>query len=128
MNRAGATVLLLVLTLSLPCPGQAQNRILPAAIGALAGMGAGGYVSLGVVTERARRGHYLFILKDAFGWDSAAVLAGGGTGIALGVWDPNRLRNTILSTAGLGLVGTGIGAVSGHARWAAAQGNWAGAV
>jgi hypothetical protein len=128
MNRAGATVLVIALSLGLPSAGRAQNRIAPAAIGALAGMGAGGYVSLGVVTERARRGHYLFILKDAFGWDSAAVLAGGSTGIALGLWDPNRLRNTILATAGLGLVGTGIGAVIGHARWAPPEGKWAGAV
>src|SRR3954470_7527446 len=128
MNRAGATVLLLVLSLGLASPVRAQNRIVPVAIGALTGMGAGGYVSLGVVAERARRGHYLFILKDAFGWDSAAVLAGGGTGIALGVWDPNRLRNTILSTAGFGLVGTGIGALIGHMRWAPPEGKWAGAV
>lgn len=119
---------LLAAALAMPAPASAQGRILPGAVGALSGMGAGGYVSVGVVALRARRGHYLFALKDAFGWDSAAVIAGGGTGIVLGIWDPNRLQNTILSTAALGLVGTGIGAAIGHVRWPPPEGKWAGAV
>lgn len=129
MSRAGAYALVCLLSaLSAPPPLRAQNKVLPAAIGGLVGTGAGGYVAVGVVAMRARRGHYLFAFKDAFGWDSAAILAGGGTGIALGLWDPKRLRNTVLSTATLGLAGTGIGALIGHRRWPPPEGKWAGAV
>ncbi len=129
MKRARAyTLVSLIAATVLPAPVVAQNRILPAAVGALAGMGAGGYVAVGVVTLRARRGRYLFAFKDAFGWDSAAIFAGGGTGIVLGAWDPRRLRNTILSTTGLGVVGTGVGALVGHQIWPPPEGKWAGAV
>lgn len=128
MNRAGiraTTLLALALCAPLPLPAQ---RILPAAVGGVIGVGAGGYVAVGVIAVRARRGHYLFAFKDAFGWDSAAILAGGTTGIALGLWDPRRLRNTIVSTAALGLAGTGVGALVGHRRWPPPEGKWAGAV
>jgi hypothetical protein len=129
MNRACPPLgMLLALMLVLPEPASAQNRVIPAAIGAVVGTGAGGYVALGVTALRARRGRYLFGVQDALGWQSAAVLAGGGTGLVLGAWDENRLKNTVAATAALGLVGTGIGALVGHQRWPAPEGKWAGGV
>lgn len=129
MNRARRSLpLLLVLALAAPAPSAAQSRLVPMAAGGLIGTGAGGYVALGIVTLRARRGQYLFNLADAFGWESAAVLAGGGTGLALGLWDPNRLRNTIVATAALGIAGTGIGALVGRRLWPPPEGKWAGGV
>lgn len=129
MNGARWPVtLLLALATALPASVGAQNRLVPAAIGGVVGTGAGGYVALSIVALRARRGQYLFNLADAFGWESAAVLAGGGTGVALGIWDPNRLRNTIVATAALGLVGTGVGALVGRELWPPPEGKWAGGV
>ena len=126
-GRSAALGLLLVLTLA-PAPAQAQRQIIAPAIGAVLGTGAGGYVALGITALRARRGHYLFGLQDAFGWQSAAVLAGGGTGVVLGIWDENRLRNTVVATAALGIVGTGIGALVGREIWPPPEGKWAGGV
>lgn len=113
---------------SLPSPAAGQ-RLLHGAAGGLIGMGAGGYVALGVVTFKARHGKYLYVVGDAaFGWESAAVLAGGGTGLALGLWDLNRLRNGVLGSIAGGLVGTGVGALVGHRVWPPPEGKWAGGV
>jgi hypothetical protein len=126
--RSAGLGLLLVLSLVQAEPAQSQKRLVAPAIGAVLGTGAGGYVALSITALRARNGKYLFNMEDAFGWQSAAVLAGGGTGIILGFWDQNRLFNTVVSTAALGFVGTGIGAVVGHRLWPPPEGKWAGGV
>ncbi len=91
-------------------------------------MGAGGYVALGVITLEARRGTYLFGLDDALGWESAAVLAGGGAGVILGAWDQNRLRSTVFGSIAGAVVGTGVGALVGRRIWPPPEGKWAGGV
>jgi hypothetical protein len=132
MNRTLlATALGLSLCAGSAAPAQAQvaKRLLPAAAGAVLGMGAGGYVALGIVTLKARHGQYLYVIGDAaFGWESAAVLAGSGTGIALGLWDIERLRNGVYGSIAGGLLGTGVGALVGHRIWPAPEGKWAGGV
>jgi hypothetical protein len=117
-----------MLALVAAAPVHAQRRLIVPAIGTVLGTGAGGYVSVGVVAYRARQGNYLFNLEDAFGWESAAIFAGGGTGLVLGIWDERRLRNTVVATAGLGLVGTVVGAVVGDRIWPPPEGRWAGGV
>jgi hypothetical protein len=126
--KSAALGLLLALTLLRPEPVEAQRRLIAPAIGALLGTGAGGYVALGITALRARNGHYLFVMQDAFGWQSAAVLAGGGTGIILGIWDEDRLRNTVLATTAVGIFGTGVGALVGRTLWPPPEGKWAGGV
>ena len=128
MNRSAALALLLAVALAVPEPAHAQRKLISAGIGTVLGTGAGGYVALGVIALQARHGTYLFNLQDAFGWESAAVLAGGGTGLALGLWDEGRLLNTVAATTSLGLVGTAIGVVVGHHIWPPPEGKWAGGV
>ena len=131
MNRTTiSAALCAVLIAGAVTPPQVHaQRIVPALVGGLVGMGAGGYVALGVVTLKARNGKYLYVIGDAaFGWESAAVLAGGGTGFALGLWDMERLRNGVYGSIAGGLVGTGIGALVGHHIWPAPEGKWAGGV
>ena len=131
MNRTTfSAALCAVLIAGAVTPPQVHaQRILPALVGGVVGMGAGGYVALGVVTLKARNGKYLYVIGDAaFGWESAAVLAGGGTGFALGLWDTERLRNGIYGSIAGGLVGTGVGALVGRRLWPAPEGKWAGGV
>jgi hypothetical protein len=126
-----AVCALLAAALAAPSSAQAQlqKRLIPTAAGGIIGMGAGGYVALGVVTLKARYGHYLYVIGDAaFGWESGAVLAGGATGAALGFWDIERLRNGVYGSIAGGLVGTGIGALIGYKKWPAPEGKWAGGV
>ena len=127
-TRCAVLGVVLALSVITPDPVHAQRRLVAPAVGAVLGTGAGGYVALGVVALRARRGDYLFNLADVFGWQSISVLAGGGTGIILGIWDENRLRNTVVATTALGLVGTGAGALVGRAIWPPPEGKWAGGV
>ena len=111
----------------LPAPAQAQGW--PAAvIGGALGMGAGGYVSLGIVALEARRGEYIYGIDDFLGWRSVPVLAGAATGVTLGLWDRERLRHTVYGTIGGGLLGTAVGAVVGREIWPPPEGKWAGAV
>jgi hypothetical protein len=128
-RKSSALGLLLACALAAPEPVEAQaNKLIAPAIGVLLGTGAGGYVAVGIVAYRARQGRYLYNVQDALGWESAAVLAGGGTGLALGLWDERRLRNTVIASAGLALVGTGIGALVGRRIWPPPEGKWAGGV
>jgi hypothetical protein len=126
--RSAALGLLTALAVAAPEPVHAQRQVIAPMIGGVLGVGAGGFVALGITAYRARQGRFLFSMEDAFGWESAAVLAGGTTGIVLGIWDERRLRNTVVATAGLGLVGTGIGALVGRNVWPPPEGKWAGGV
>ena len=111
----------------LPRPAHAQEW-LAGAIGGAIGMGAGGYVSLGIVALQARRGSYLYGIDDFLGWESTPVLAGTATGIVLGLWDQDRLRHTVYGSIGGAAVGTVVGAVVGRHLWPPPEGKWAGAV
>jgi hypothetical protein len=110
-----------------PHPAAAQNRVLTTAIGALAGVGSGGYITLTLVVARAQLGHYIHDVDDLFGWQSAPVLVGGATGATLGFVDPGRLLRTAVGGTAGGLLGVGVGIVVGPAISERPEAKWAGA-
>ena len=128
MKRIRRGVLAVALgAILLPAPAHAQGW-LAAGIGGVLGTGAGGFVSLGIVTLGARRGQYVYGIDDVLGWRSVPVLAGAATGITLGFWDERRLRHTVYGTFAGGALGTAVGALVGREIWPPPEGKWAGAV
>jgi hypothetical protein len=122
-------VLLIALLLPAPAVAQddAESRVVPTALGAVAGVAGGGYLALSLIVAEARVGRYVHDIEDVLGWRSAPVLIGAATGAALGFYSPPRLEGAILyGVAGLGagaVVGWGIGSIWGQtpeARWAGA--------
>ncbi|HEY0672631.1 MAG TPA: glycine zipper 2TM domain-containing protein [Longimicrobiales bacterium] len=105
----------------------ADAQILSGAVGAVGGIGAGGYVTLAVVVLRAQYGHYLHDVNDLLGWQSVPVLLGAGVGTAVGVWDADRMvTGFAYGTAGV-LVGGTVGYLLGPVIWKRPEGKWAGA-
>jgi hypothetical protein len=128
MKRIRRGILAVALGASLlPAPARAQGWV-AGMIGGALGMGAGGYVSLGIVTLEARRGGYIYGIDDVLGWRSIPVLAGTATGVTLGLWNQERLRHTVYGTIGGGALGTAVGALVGRHLWPPPEGKWAGAV
>jgi hypothetical protein len=119
-----------VTTAALLCGSSARAadaQILTGILGFGAGTAAGGYITLSIVVARAQTGHYLHDPRDLFGWTSLPVLAGGITGGALGVADPDRLwTGTLLGAAGTA-VGAGVGGILGAVISERPEGKWAGA-
>ena len=105
-----------------------SQELLPALVGGAAGLAAGGYVSIGIVTLQARRGEFLFSSADALGWQATPVLVGSGVGFFIGLFDEPRLRRTIVGGAAGGIVGTGVGVLFGLTQWSPPEGKWAGGV
>ncbi|MBX6363224.1 MAG: hypothetical protein IRZ00_05090 [Gemmatimonadetes bacterium] len=105
----------------------AQNRLLTAGIGGVAGLTAGGYISLSIIVARARHGDYVYALNDVLGWGSVPVLLGAGTGAAVGYLDPPRLLRTVVGGTAGTLLGLGAGLVIGRSVWPPPEGKWAGA-
>jgi hypothetical protein len=123
-------LLLALLLLAIPClprPASAQ-QILPALVGGAAGLAAGGYVAIGIVTLQARRGHYLYSSEDALGWHAAPILVGPTVGFLIGLFDQERLRRTVIGGVVGGFAGMGAGTVVGQWIWPLPEGPWAGAV
>ena len=106
----------------------AGQQILPALIGGAAGLAAGGYVAIGIVTLQARRGRYLYSSEDALGWHATPILVGPTVGALIGFFDQERLRRTVIGGAVGGFASTGVGMVVGQYIWAPPEGRWAGAV
>jgi hypothetical protein len=103
----------------------AQSRLVPAAVGVVGGVAAGGYLAVAIVVLESRFGRYLHDEKDLLGWRSVPVVAGAAVGGGLGVLDPDRLYRTVfLGAVGLGAgvaVGLSLGDIFGdtpEARWA----------
>jgi hypothetical protein len=109
-------------------PRAAAQEIVPGLVGGAAGLAAGGFVAIGIVTLQARRGNFLYSTADALGWHATPILVGAGTGAAIGFFDQERLRRTIIGGAIGGAVGTGVGALLGLTRWPPPEGKWAGGV
>jgi len=64
-------VLMLAVAAATASPLRAQNaedRVLPALAGGVAGVAGGGYVALSVVVAQARAGKYLHDFQELFGW------------------------------------------------------------
>lgn len=128
------TVLLLAAALLAPAAARAQegdaepqSRALGTALGALAGVAGGGYVTVTVIVAEARAGRYVHDIDDILGWRSAPVLLGAALGAGLGFYSPDRLQGAVVYGAGglaLGaLAGLGIGSLI----WEPPEGRWAGA-
>lgn len=120
-------IALMALDAQAPKPASAQE-FLPMALGTAAGFGAGGYISIGIVTLRARQGKYLYYATDALGWQAAPTVVGGLTGLALGTFDPDRLERAVIYGAIGGFAGAAIGLTYGAIEWAPPEGEWAGTV
>ena len=114
----------LVLTMAHARPAQAQ--LLSGAVGAVGGVGAGGYVTLAVVVLRAQYGHYLHEAEDLLGWQTVPVLLGAATGTAVGVWDADRMVTGFAYGAAGTLIGGSIGYLIGPLIWKRPEGKWAG--
>jgi hypothetical protein len=124
------SALLVLIALTAPLvPGRAAaQQILPGLVGGAAGLAAGGYVAIGIVTLQARRGNFLYSTADALGWQATPILVGAGTGAVIGFLDQERLRRTVIGGALGGAVGTGVGVLLGLTRWPPPEGKWAGGV
>lgn len=129
MSQIRKTVLIAVLAAgALPAPARAQGSYLAAALGAGAGLVAGGYVTVAVVVARAQiEQEYVFGLDDILDWESIPVIVGPATGVALGLWDDDRLVRTVIGGAGGTLAGAGLGLLLGDRLWDPPEGRWAGA-
>ena len=119
---------LLAVSSFLPAPGARAQELIPAAVGGAAGLLAGSFVSIGIVTLEARRGHFLYSNRAALGGQATPRLVGAGTGAAIGFLDQERLRRTIIGGAAGAALGTGVGALLGYLSWAPPEGKWAGGV
>ena len=128
----GRTALVLLVLLALEAPRPAQKveaqQVLPALIGGAAGLAAGGYVAIGIVTAQARRGRFLYSTEDALGWHATPILIGPTIGFLIGLLDEDRLRRTIIGGGAAAVVGTGVGWLAGLHFWTPPEGKWAGAV
>lgn len=128
MRRArGFLAAILAAAVLAPAPARGQE-LLAGAVGGAIGLGAGGYVALGIVALKARHGDYLYGVEDVFGWESAAVIGGITTGVVLGLWDQERLRRATYAAAGGAAIGTVVGALVGRRLWSPPEGKWAGGV
>lgn len=125
-----ALVLLILLALEAPRPERRVEgqELVPALVGGAAGLAAGGYVAIGIVTAQARRGNYLYASEDALGWHATPIFVGPSVGFLIGLLDPERLRRTIIGGGAAAVVGTGVGWLAGLHFWAPPEGKWAGAV
>jgi len=110
-----------------PAQAHAQDAI-PILVGGAAGLLAGGYVSVGVITAEARTGRYLHSAEDALGFRSLPVLIGGGTGVVLGAIDDRRLYNAMIGSVAAGALGFGVGWLIGTQTAEDPGSPWAGAV
>ncbi|HUG39432.1 MAG TPA: glycine zipper 2TM domain-containing protein, partial [Longimicrobiales bacterium] len=124
---------LAVAAMAAPAPARAQDleeaggSILSAGIGTTAGLVGGAYANLALIVLKARLGHYQHSFTEAFGWESIPILAGGGVGLAIGLWDEDRLWPWILG----GTAGFAAGAVAGYllgsVAWGDPESRWANA-
>ena len=120
------TASVLALTVAGAAPRVADAQLVSGAVGAIGGIGAGGYVTLAVVVARAQYGHYLHDVDDLLGWQSVPVLLGAATGTAVGVWDEDRMVTGFIYGAAGTLIGGSIGYLVGPLIWKRPEGKWAG--
>jgi hypothetical protein len=106
---------------------QPESRLLPAAVGGVTGVAAGGYIAISLIVAEARMGRYIHDSSDILGWRSLPVVSGAIIGTTLGALSPRRLESAILFGAfGLG-AGTALGLGIGSLVWDPPEGRWAGA-
>ena len=105
----------------------ADAQLAAGAVGALAGVSSGGYVTLAWVVARAQYGHYLHDSADLLGWHSVPVILGAAVGTAVGVWDADRMVTGFAYGFGGALTGATAGFLIGPLVWKRPEGKWAGA-
>jgi hypothetical protein len=106
-------------------PAAAQTW--PAVAGTLAGTAGGSYVSMALITARARAGHYVFTPSQGL-LELAPIPLGAVAGGILGYRSQDRLRNTV-GFGALGFVaGTTLGAALGAALSDTDEGMWSSVV
>ncbi|HEX2167602.1 MAG TPA: glycine zipper 2TM domain-containing protein [Longimicrobiales bacterium] len=128
MRRIRTLLLVLALLVPASLPAQdPQSRALATSLGGLAGMAAGGYLTVSVVVLEARFGRYIHDVDDVLGWRAAPLLIGSVAGAGLGLYSPERLQGAVI----YGAAGLGLGALAGLALgsqiWEPPEGRWAGA-
>ena len=122
--------LLLALLVLAPAPLQAQepqSRALATALGGVAGLGAGGYLTVSVVVLEARFGRYIHDVDDVLGWRAAPVLVGAVAGAGLGLYSPERLQGAVVYGAAGLAAGALLGMAVGNSIWEPPEGRWAAA-
>lgn len=124
LRSRGAAIAILMMIL-VPQKVTAQN-LLAGAAGGAAGIAAGGYLSLSLAVAEARAGRYLVGMDEFLGWRSAPVLIGGATGAAIGLFDPPRLKRTVIYGGAGTAAGLAAGLVIGPLLWRTPEGKWAG--
>ena len=122
-------LLLFALALLGSAPDSARGQgLVPGVVGGVGGMLAGGYVTVGIWTARARAGDYLYDTKEALGWGSIPVVLGTGAGVALGTTDRDRLERSGVGAVIGAAAGTGVGVLVGRSAWLPPEGAWAGGI
>lgn len=104
-----------------------QSRVLATTIGGLAGIAAGGYLTVSVVVLEARMGRYVHDVDDILGWRAAPLLIGTLAGAGLGLYSPERLQGAVVFGASGLAAGGLIGLAVGSSIWEPPEGRWAGA-
>ena len=114
------------LILTAPPLAAQRSRVLPAAVGVVGGVVAGGYLAVAIVVLESRFGRYLHDERDFLGWHSLPVVLGATIGGSLGVLDPDRLYRTVLFGAiGFG-AGVAVGLAAGDIFGDTPEARWAG--
>lgn len=111
-----------------PAPAHAQE-VVPALVGAGVGFLGGGVATLSMVVGRARwESEYITGTGDLVGLTGAPLVIGTATGLAIGLWDEDRLRRSVIGGAGGMVLGIGTGWVAGIVFGDRRADKWAGAV
>ena len=128
IRRALIPVAVVLVTGSLGAPRPAATQTLAPVGGALAGAGAGAWLSVAYITVQARKGKYLDSAEEAVGMSAIPLFTGLAAGLALGVFAEDQMNQALLWGAVGWASGIGVGALIGDQVWDDPQGRWAGGV
>ena len=127
-GRLTMTGLAIMAVTSFGSPRPAVSQDLAIVGGALAGAGAGAWLSVAYITVQARRGDYLESDEEAVEMAAIPLFIGLTAGLALGVFADEHMGETLTwGTVGWAS-GIGIGALVGDWVWDDPQRRWAGGV
>jgi len=129
MSSRLSVLTLATLAVAPMAPAPAHAQAVPAVIGAGVGLLGGGVATISLVVGRARwESEYIGGVEDLMGLNGAPVVIGIATGAAIGFWDGDRLRRSVLGGVGGMALGIGTGWVAGTIFGDRRADNWAGAV